>query len=99
MTGDWRKAGPVFCVPLRSLAATRTANLLAAGRCMSTVGDTWDLFRVIPTCAVTGEAAGVAAAFYASSQDCRCIMDLDIPAMQKHIKRHHGLIDKRLLNN
>lgn len=99
MTGDWRKAGPVFCVPLRSLAATRTANLLAAGRCMSTVGDTWDLFRVIPTCAVTGEAAGVAAAFYANSQECRSIMDLDIPAMQKHIKRRHGIIDKRLLSN
>ena len=99
MTGDWRKAGPVFCVPLRSLAATKTANLLAAGRCMATVGDTWDLFRVIPTCAVTGEAAGVAAAFFANSQDCRSIMDLDIPAMQKHIKRHHGIIDKRLLDN
>ena len=36
-------------------------NLLAAGRCISVTDAMWDISRVIPCCAVTGEAAGVAA--------------------------------------
>ena len=33
-----------------------------AGRCTSVDEPLWDLMRVIPCCAVTGEAAGTAAA-------------------------------------
>lgn len=36
-------------------------NLLTAGRCISVTDAMWDISRVIPCCAVTGEAAGVAA--------------------------------------
>ena len=36
-------------------------NLLAAGRCISVTDAMWDITRVIPVCAVTGEAAGTAA--------------------------------------
>ena len=97
MTGDWRKAGPVFCLPLRCLAAVKTANLITAGRCLSSMGDPWDVTRVIPTCAVSGEAAGIAAAFLAASDECRSFFDLDIPTLQKYIKRHHGIIDKDLV--
>ena len=32
-----------------------------AGRCTSVTESMWDIMRVIPCCAVTGEAAGVAA--------------------------------------
>ncbi len=39
LTGDWRKRGPVYHLPLRSLIAVNTANLITAGRCIS-VGDT-----------------------------------------------------------
>ena len=97
MTGDWRKAGPVFCLPLRCLAAVKTANLITAGRCLSSMGDTWDVTRVIPTCAVSGEAAGIAAAFLAANDECRSFYDLDIPTLQKYIKRHNGIIDKELV--
>ena len=48
MTGDWRKAGPIFCLPMRALAAVKTPNLITAGRCFSASGDTWDVTRVIP---------------------------------------------------
>lgn len=61
MTGDWRKAGPVYYIPLRALTAVRTQNLVTAGRCISS-GSAWDITRAIPACAVTGEAAGTAAA-------------------------------------
>lgn len=97
MTGDWRKAGPIFCLPLRSLAAVHTANLITAGRCMSSAGDTWDVTRVIPTCAVSGEAAGAAAAFLAREDDNVGFLDLDVQTLQKHLRRRKVIIDKSLL--
>lgn len=62
MTGDWRKSGPVYYLPLRCMLATRTDNLIAAGRCISAGPGAWDIVRAIPACAVTGQAAGTAAA-------------------------------------
>ena len=62
---DWRRRGPVWAVPWRCLAATRTPNLAAAGRCASWDLSAWDAMRAIPVCAATGEAAGLAAAIHA----------------------------------
>ena len=39
-------------------------NLLTAGRDVSVTDDMWDVTRVIPACAVTGEAAGTAAGLF-----------------------------------
>ena len=36
-------------------------NLIVAGRIISVTDDMWDITRVIPPCAVTGQAAGTAA--------------------------------------
>ena len=99
MTGDWRKAGPIFCIPLRAIAATKTTNLITAGRCISSIGDTWDVTRVIPTCAVSGEAAGAAAAFLAKDENATSFFDLDIKALQTYLKRNHVIIDKSLVEN
>ena len=62
MVSDWRKRGPVFEIPFGTLWSDKVKNLLAAGRCISVTDDLWEVTRVIPDCAVTGEAAGVAAA-------------------------------------
>ncbi len=62
LTGDWRRAGPVFSIPYRCLRGARVPNLLTAGRSISVTDAMWDITRVIPACAVTGEAAGAAAA-------------------------------------
>jgi glycine/D-amino acid oxidase-like deaminating enzyme len=62
LTGDWRKPGPVWALPLRCLRAVENRNLLVAGRCISVATDVWDVTRAIPGCVVTGEAAGAAAA-------------------------------------
>ncbi len=64
MVSDWRRRGPVWEVPYRTLYSPACANLLAAGRCTSVTEAMWDVMRVIPCCAVTGEAAGIAAAIY-----------------------------------
>ncbi len=59
---DWRCPGKVWEIPYRSLLPREIKNLLAAGRCIASAGDAWEVTRVIPTAALTGEAAGIAAA-------------------------------------
>ncbi len=83
LTGDWRKAGPIYSIPYRALAGRVVGNLLTAGRCISATTSAWDITRVIPTCAVTGEAAGTAAAMAAAAGVAA--WDLDIKALQKQL--------------
>ncbi len=76
LVSDWRRRGPVFEVPFRTLYSEVTKNLLFAGRITSVTDALWDVMRVIPCCAVTGEAAGLAAAM---GDDMTA---LDIPTLQ-----------------
>lgn len=62
MVSDWRRRGPVYEVPFRTLYNASVKNLICAGRCTSVNDGLWDVMRVIPCCAVTGQAAGTAAA-------------------------------------
>ncbi len=62
LVADWRKAGHVWEVPLGTLVPRKVDGLLAAGRCIDAAGDAWEVMRVIPAAALTGQAAGVAAA-------------------------------------
>ena len=77
MVSDWRKRGPAYEVPFRTLYSKACPNLITAGRCTSVTEPMWDIMRVIPCCAVTGEAAGAAAAM---SDD---FPNLDIGKLQK----------------
>ena len=61
MISDWKKRGPIYEVPFRTLYNGRIKNLICAGRCISVNETMWDVMRVIPCCAVTGQAAGTAA--------------------------------------
>ena len=81
MAGNWKKRGPVYEIPFRSIRSKNIKNLLAAGRCISSTDAMWDVTRVIPVCAVTGEAAGVAASM---TDDFHSI---DIKALQEEIRR------------
>lgn len=62
MVSDWKKRGPIYEVPFRTLYNSSIPNLICAGRCTSVDETMWDIMRVIPCCAVTGQAAGTAAA-------------------------------------
>lgn len=62
MVSDWKKRGPIYEVPFRTLYNHNVKNLIVAGRCTSVNETLWDVMRVIPCCAVTGQAAGTAAA-------------------------------------
>ncbi len=80
MVGNWRTRGPVYEIPFRCLYGNKVRNLITAGRCISANDPMWDIMRVIPCCAVTGEAAGVAAAI---SDDFR---SLDVGLLQQRLK-------------
>ena len=62
MVSNWKKRGPVYEVPFATLYSSKVKNLICAGRCTSVTDSMWDIMRVIPCCAVTGQAAGTAAA-------------------------------------
>lgn len=80
MIGNWKKRGPVYEIPFGALYGNRIRNLITAGRCISAKDAMWDVTRVIPGCAVTGQAAGTAAAI---SDDFAA---LDIKILQKKLK-------------
>ena len=89
MVSDWRKRGPVFEVPYRTLYSKAVKNLIIAGRCTSVEEDMWDIMRVIPCCAVTGQAAGTAAAM-TSDFDA-----LDVAALQEKLVKDGVILHEK----
>ncbi len=90
LTGDWRKRGPVYQIPYRCLYSKHVSNLITAGRCISVDEGMWDITRVIPTCVVTGQAAGTAAALAADAGTP--FGHLDIRLLQNRLKRDGVLL-------
>ena len=82
MVSDWRKRGPIFEVPFSTLYNSSVKNLIVAGRCTSVTDELWDVMRVIPCCAVTGQAAGTAAAI---TDD---FSSLDVSELQKRLENN-----------
>ncbi len=78
---NWRRPGPCYEIPFGSLHGRRVRNLLAAGRCSSATERFWDQTRVIPACALTGEAAGTAAAL------CDDVQNLAVERLQEQLRR------------
>ena len=84
MVGDWRKPGPVWEIPYRSLYTPGgPENLIAAGRCTGADGDAWEITRVIPTAALTGQTAGFAASLALDSNTS--IQNVDVCKLQKDL--------------
>ena len=81
MVSDWRKRGPVYEVPFSTLYSAKVKNLITAGRCTSVTDSMWDIMRVIPCCAVTGQAAGTAAAM------CDDFTKLDVSKLQDILQK------------
>ncbi|MBE6780866.1 MAG: FAD-dependent oxidoreductase [Ruminococcaceae bacterium] len=82
MVSDWRKRGPVYEVPYRTLYSKEVKNLIVAGRCTCVTDSMWDIMRVIPCCAVTGQAAGIAATL---TDD---FSKIDIQMLQNRLKQN-----------
>lgn len=67
IVGDFANPGKVYELPYGTLYHHSVANLYVVGRCISSTGWAWDVTRVIPAAAATGEAAGTAAAICISA--------------------------------
>ena len=93
MVSNWKKRGPVYEVPFTTLYNSKMKNLIVAGRCTSVNQTLWDVMRVIPCCAVTGQAAGTAAAM---TDD---FSTLDVSKLQEKL-RNNGVVihEKEILN-
>lgn len=89
MVSNWKKRGPVYEVPFRTLYSKSVKNLICAGRITSVNETLWDVMRVIPCCAVTGEAAGTAAAM---SDD---FTTLDVGLLQKKLRENGVVLHER----
>lgn len=83
--GDWRKNGPVYSIPLRSLTAPVIKNLCTAGKCISS-SSAWDITRAIPVCALTGEAAGLACS-QAVKENLPELIKADTQKIRKKIRK------------
>ena len=65
--GNWYHPDAGWKAPYEALIPKELDGLLAAGRCIGASGYAWEIFRVIPAAALTGEAAGIAAALCAEN--------------------------------
>ena len=93
MVSDWRKRGPVYEVPFSTLYSADVKNLIMAGRCTSVTDSMWDIMRVIPCCAVTGQAAGTAAAL---TEDFTAI---DIRQLQQTLRNNRVVLHEQDLRD
>jgi len=86
---NWRKSGPVYALPFSALYSKKVKNLITAGRCISCDDGMWEIARVIPVCAVSGEAAGLAASM---SDD---FAEIDIKVLQEKLKSRGVVLSEK----
>lgn len=83
--GNWKNKtgrGQVYELPYTALYGKKIKNLATAGRCVSATDDMWEISRVIPVCAVTGEAAGTAAALNKN------FAEVDVAVLQEKLQKN-----------
>lgn len=90
VAADWRKKAPAWETPYGTLVPRQVRGGLVAGRCINSSGDAWEIFRVIPAAAMTGEAAGVAAAL--SSEQNTDPAALSVSFLQQELVKTGGIM-------
>jgi len=91
LAGDWRKPQAAIKIPYRSLIPSEIDNLICAGRCMAAAADTWEITRVIPVAALTGEIAGTAAALALDNRSK--VQSLDLMKLQNVLKQKGNILE------
>ena len=89
-TGDFRRRGVFYSIPSRCLFSSQYPNLLAAGRIVSAVGDGMEILRVIPCCALTGQAAGIIAGL--SVEYNAAVNKVPYSSLYEHLKSGKAII-------
>lgn len=80
--------GEYYTIPYRSLTVKDVDNLLVAGRCISADHEAQASIRIMPICASTGEAAGIAASLAPGGR----VKYVDIAALREKLKTAGALI-------
>lgn len=84
-------ADKYYTIPYRCLVPVGCRNLLVAGRCISSTHEAQSSYRIMPTCASIGEAAGTAAAICCTSH--RAPGDIDIGLLRETLRTNGAAID------
>lgn len=80
--------GEYYTIPYRSLTVKDADNLLVAGRCISADHEAQASIRIMPICASTGEAAGIAASLAPGGN----VKEVDIKALRERLTASGALI-------
>ena len=85
-------AGTWYTIPYRALTpkGPDAANLLVAGRCISADHEAQASIRIMPICAATGEAAGVAATVAVESGSA--VQDVNVKCVQDLLKKEGAFL-------
>jgi len=83
VTANFIREGGAYDIPYRSIVPLGCANLVLAGRCISTTHEAQATTRLTPSCMAIGQAAGAAAAI-AASYHCK-VADVPVPELQKRL--------------
>ncbi len=89
-TGHWTKRKVVYDIPYRCLTTAAAANLLVAGRCISTTRYVHQATKEIPAAMATGEAAGAAAA-HAARGDAD-VRSVDVDAVRRDLRAAGAIV-------
>jgi len=76
---------PVYELPYGTLIDPKIKNLIAAGRIIAASGDGWEMMRLIPSCAFTGQVAGTAASL--AIDQGTSLQNVDIRTLQKLLEK------------
>lgn len=90
-TGHWTRRHVVYDIPYRCLKTAAVANLLAAGRCISTTRYVHQATKEIPAAMATGEAAGAGAALAAATAAGQ-VHEVDVGALRRDLRRAGALV-------
>jgi len=88
---DCRQTDAVWEVPYGSLVPQKIENLLVVGRCTSAEGYAWQVTRLIPAAALSGQIAGIAAGLSIRAQtspDRLGVRDIQKAAQDKGFVLH-----------
>ena len=83
---DFRTKDRHYHIPYRCMYNKGFKNLLAAGRIVCCDREGWEITRVIPVAALTGEAAGTAAAM--AVRENKAVFDIDVKEFQKTLQNN-----------
>ena len=82
--------GAYYTIPYRSLLPKNAENLLVAGRCISSDHGAQASYRIMPTVATIGEAAGVAAAL--ATRTDAAVRAVDVSELQGILRRRGAFL-------